>query len=259
MGMGGAYTALADDATAVFWNPAGLAQVADYQIVASHQTLFGIDDLYNEMVAVSFPLLQQQWGLGWRQVNLLDNYYEQIISLSSSHSFSFSRSNYLNLGLTLKNMTAVVSQDFPNSTNPFTDILGMEFPGKFDLDIGILYHPNQNFALGVVTENLFEPRFEFVSSSDKILRNYRLGAAYNWRGNANFVLDYEWNEERGNWHVGGELWFFDVFAPRIGMNGEDLTIGFGIKTNRWFFDGAVLTNKNLGSTYRISFGLIFEK
>ncbi len=35
MGMGGAFTAVADDATAVCWNPAGLAQLRDNQIFVS--------------------------------------------------------------------------------------------------------------------------------------------------------------------------------------------------------------------------------
>lgn len=35
MGMGGAFTAVADDASAVFWNPAGLAQLTDNLIFLS--------------------------------------------------------------------------------------------------------------------------------------------------------------------------------------------------------------------------------
>lgn len=35
MGMGGAFTAVSDDATAAFWNPAGLAQLTDNQLFLS--------------------------------------------------------------------------------------------------------------------------------------------------------------------------------------------------------------------------------
>ncbi len=34
-------------------------------------------------------------------------------------------------------------------------------------------------------------------------------------------------------------------------------IGFGLKTNNWSIDGAVLAHEKLGSTYRISIGLKF--
>ena len=33
IGMGGAYTSLADDTSAIYWNPAGLAQIQDYYSV----------------------------------------------------------------------------------------------------------------------------------------------------------------------------------------------------------------------------------
>src|SRR5258708_2353878 len=39
LGMGGAYTALADDANAVYWNPAGLAQVEKREFQASDSEL----------------------------------------------------------------------------------------------------------------------------------------------------------------------------------------------------------------------------
>src|SRR5580700_4787066 len=39
LGMGGAYTALGDDADAIYWNPAGLAQVSGHEFQASDAEL----------------------------------------------------------------------------------------------------------------------------------------------------------------------------------------------------------------------------
>ena len=47
MGMGGAFAAVADDFTAVFWNPAGLAQVRHYEVYMGFQNnSFQNDSLY---------------------------------------------------------------------------------------------------------------------------------------------------------------------------------------------------------------------
>ena len=40
LGMGGAYTALADDANALYWNPAGLSKLEKREFTASHAELF---------------------------------------------------------------------------------------------------------------------------------------------------------------------------------------------------------------------------
>lgn len=39
-GMGGAYSSIADDATALYWNPAGVATINEYQTYFSHTSLF---------------------------------------------------------------------------------------------------------------------------------------------------------------------------------------------------------------------------
>jgi len=55
LGMGGAFVALADDASAVYWNPAGIVSVSTIQVEAMHAEQFG--NLINyDFVAVAFPV-----------------------------------------------------------------------------------------------------------------------------------------------------------------------------------------------------------
>ncbi|MBN2184604.1 MAG: PorV/PorQ family protein [Candidatus Krumholzibacteriota bacterium] len=71
MAMGGAFTSIADDATAVFWNPAGIAgfnsflsDPADYSMSFMHSERFGSILDYNFFSAV-FPLKagESSWGI----------------------------------------------------------------------------------------------------------------------------------------------------------------------------------------------------
>jgi len=54
MGMGGAFTAVADDASAAYWNVAGLAQLSSYEIALSSAPVYFRDNL-NGANAFGFP------------------------------------------------------------------------------------------------------------------------------------------------------------------------------------------------------------
>src|SRR5439155_7743919 len=62
MGMGSAYVALATDPTAVYWNPAGLADAEGAQVVLMHNEW--IQDFRQEFAAVSGSLGPGRFGLG---------------------------------------------------------------------------------------------------------------------------------------------------------------------------------------------------
>src|SRR5262249_45273532 len=53
--LGGAFTALSDDASALFWNPAGLVFVGHQELSASHADLFGTD-IRDNFAAFVLPL-----------------------------------------------------------------------------------------------------------------------------------------------------------------------------------------------------------
>ena len=61
-GMGGAFSPLADDVNAVYWNPAGLAGVTTQQILLSHTFWFA--DIYHEYVAYVHPLGGDNGAIG---------------------------------------------------------------------------------------------------------------------------------------------------------------------------------------------------
>jgi len=54
-GMGEAFTAVADDSTALFWNPAGLARIPDVEVQFSHNQW--LDEFKQEYFGVSFPMM----------------------------------------------------------------------------------------------------------------------------------------------------------------------------------------------------------
>jgi len=256
LAMGNAYVGLADEPTAVFKNPAGLAQIDQISIALSHQNLYGISDLYNEMAAFTIPIPYSTVGVGYTQINLMDVYSEQVIYFSAAGKVSL-KNIPIRFGTSLKYFRANAN-GYENSNFSSLDI-SPDTPTAIGVDVGILVNLNKNLSVGFSGYDLNEPGFKFISVEDKLHRNFATGVCYQWRGAVNFLADYVWNKDDHHWNLGGEMWFYNVFAARIGMHGDKLTAGFGLKTKKWTVDGAVLAHDELGSTYRISLGLKFGR
>jgi len=68
-GMGGAFTAVADDAYAVYWNPAGLAQISRVEVGLNH--LQFIEKINSQFASVALPVnkINGTFGLGTTYVD----------------------------------------------------------------------------------------------------------------------------------------------------------------------------------------------
>ena len=243
--MGNAFVALSDEATAIFSNPAGLARLHQYALKGSHQNLFRLSDLFNDMIAISFPTSLFQTGIAFQQITLVDTYSEQIIYLSVASTIN-PQNIPIRFGTSLKYESAKV-KNYENAKSP----------ANFDLDLGVLVDLTKNIFLGYSIKNLLNPRFQFISEGDKLEQKHTIGICYNWLNSVNFLADYIWTNYDSQWNLGSELWFYEIFAARLGMSDEKLTAGFGLKTKIWSINSAVIAHEQLGSTYRVSLGLKF--
>ena len=66
-GMGEAFTSIADDSTAVFWNPAGLNTLTKPTATFMHSIWFG--DTSYEWVSVAMPMGNDRVGIGVKYLN----------------------------------------------------------------------------------------------------------------------------------------------------------------------------------------------
>ena len=125
LALGNANSALADEPTAIFWNPAGLSKVNKLSFTVSHQNLYGISDLYNEMGAVAIPFSFVRVGLGFTQLSLLDVYTEQVMYLSAS-SILWLNKIPVRFGFNLKHLSAISEFSATDSYHRIDFDLGMQ-------------------------------------------------------------------------------------------------------------------------------------
>ena len=251
-GMGGAFVAIADDASAVYWNPAGIATGAtfDFQVskgrVAPGSTLF---------VGAAMPVL----GLSFYQTHTVqvspDRQNEgsgkvQIRTLATS-----------NVGVTV--VQSVVSGLVIGTTARVVggQVEAFESRTTLDFDAGAVMSAG-SFRVGATGRNLRRPEFEGPLGPVAMPRQMRLGAALVPRArpaglHGPFSLAFDADLTRTPWQsgdlrmaaVGGEYWLVGgQIGARAGVRWNTLDTetravsgGFTVKLPRSVFAEGQLT------------------
>ena len=189
-GMGEAYSAIADDATAGYYNPAGLAfqdrNKKNLQLMHQNWLPSLADDLYYEFLGYS------QYAEGWGNFSfniVYMNLGEQVrtsehspTALGTFHSFDVyisgsygaTMTENLSLGLTLKGIYSKLSDQGQGTEK------GKGIGTSFALDFGMMYKaPIEGLTLAAVIHNL-GPKISYidVTQADPLPLNMVFGAAY---------------------------------------------------------------------------------
>lgn len=208
-GMGEAGVALANDATAIYWNPAGLAfqyedPEVDYQGEASFMHVnwlpqFNFSDLFYDFFAARYYIeeIDGMVGFGLTYLNLGENVWTDATGKeldtfdSKEYAITLGYATKLeeNLGIGL-NLKFIRSELVPSFVT-----VGSQKGGNatsFAVDVGVLWTPAYDFLenklnVGANLSN-FGPEVTYVNKdqADPIPTNLRLGLAYK-------VLDDEFN------------------------------------------------------------------
>jgi tetratricopeptide (TPR) repeat protein len=240
LAMGGAFCALADDASAPIWNPAGLGRVQRRELQASQTTLFGLG--FNEQYA-SFALPSWRWGttsLTWRRFGvdgieerddrgflLGDDLEDSETELALGYGRSLMDGD-LALGGTLKLQRQALA--------------GYQDSGV-GMDLGIWARPlalagshlglARQLALGLAIRNAIEPTIKL--DQDNVPDPTAIRAGLAWAGDLasglQLRLATDLEQTRGmdsRWHLGAEARLHDILAVRVGSSAGDLTAGLGL-------------------------------
>ena len=182
MGMGNSFVAIADDATAVYWNPAGLTQATENQVFVSYAERFGagIQDQsagvvlrWRKRINVGFALARTSLGdikhttegnVDSRGRPIIDGSFDDA-EVGLLFASGVRVHEILSIGLTAKYMIHELADK--NATG-----LG--------LDIGWLFRPAGSLTLGLNAQNINRPRMKWNTSGthyDRIPANFKFGGA----------------------------------------------------------------------------------
>jgi len=274
VGMGEAFVAVADDATALFWNPAGIVQLKQREIAFMHN--FWFQGVYYDY----FAYVQELPGPGNEKFGLNITYLQygdMVRTLEDASGIyvgtgsSFSASD-LALGLTYawemgSNHSLGVNLKFIRSI--MDDVSG----DAICLDFGYLFRINPVLSVGVNAQNSlvsmpirFYRGLTAVSSPHTLPINGKVGLAYRLPlillvFDVNFPL-----ENCVNYHIGMEYKLTDHLCVRAGYKTDLITgldalsglcAGLGFSWSGYDVDYAFVPYGDLGQTHRISLSLKF--
>jgi hypothetical protein len=268
-GMGEAFTALADDANALYWNPAGLGTIRSHEFTSSYlQYLVDVNVGY-----AGYALPVSKGGLG-ASVMYVD--YGAIKALTYDDP-SAAPGSYRPYDLVI---AAGYGREIDDRVRAGFSVKGIyeEIKGytaqAVAADAGLLYiTPVEDLRLGFTLQNLGMQTKAFVEERNALPVTCRIGAGYGLLDDAlQLAVDYY---RRGNatsgLNAGIEYMFNHLIALRVGYQtrGQDLktgsgsdpltgiTAGLGVRYGCLDFDYAFVPYNELGQTQRISLSFRF--
>jgi hypothetical protein len=244
-GMGKAFTSIADDSNAVFYNPAGMLQLDKGRFESGYTRLLtGLtdnSDLNNRCISYVAPMANLgALGFGFHTFNLAGYYTESVWSLSYAKYLDdyipAVFPNRLLAGVTIKQLSKRYDHDMYTLSDPLFAGKGYTKDG-FAIDIGFLYKVMEyKHSISLVVSNFNQPSMNLDDSSTKLPLIIKLGIAY-MLDTVNFDFEIEQKQRYINGYTGIEKWLArNTVAVRTG-------IGIGSNEYRMFSFGLTYKTK----------------
>jgi long-subunit fatty acid transport protein len=232
LAMGGAYTAVADNADAPYWNPAGLSNVKQNEISIMYIPLSSDADYY--YISYARPLWSGTMGASLIRAGTgtlpqasSEDDLQGITTFGYSStgymlSYGFNVNPNISFGLTAKYLMSDMFQ-----------ITGGESYG-YSLTPGILMTMpvagNQFALIGAKLDDILNQQFWGTGTAEQVPSKLRIGLAYRTANLGLFAVDVSQITKAGYGADAsfGYEWIRDWFALRLGYTDSILTSGIGL-------------------------------
>ena len=265
LGMGGAFTAIADDAAAIAWNPAGLAGLRQREIGFMHAEM--VENTHFDYFGLAQPARGGTFGVGVRHLSQgtiqgRDSSGRPTDGYSASDtavdlSYGFKSSERLRLGGGVKIIHSTIAEASAQS---------------LALDLGSVYECSYFGPgvprLGLAVQNI-GPGMKFLDERSPLPLTVASGVGYRLPSGLTVAVDYRHRpySRASELNLGTEYAVLGSFAVRAGyasMVGgagssalKGFAGGFGLTARGYSLDYSITPFGELGNAHRLSIGARF--
>jgi len=260
--MGEAFSALANDASGIYWNPAGSVWIEKRQAHFSHNSW--IQGMNHNVASLTFPTKIGSFGIGLL-LNNIDGFERRTIASEeptgtfSSHDFSFAVNYARQFN---KNISFGLNFKF------FNEKIYIEDAGGYMIDLGSRYlTPIHGLVVAGVIQNLGFTT-EMKQEKIRLPQTLRLGAAYALpfaavKDKLLLAADYvQVFDDVSHINFGAEVLPVEVLSLRTGyqtgFEDKGISAGFGLHIDWLDIDYAFVPfGRDLGDSHRFSLTTTF--
>jgi hypothetical protein len=222
IGMGSAFVPVADDGSAISWNPAGVSRLKQYTINLMYSKLFdiGTTNYISGVIPASEKLAI---GMDWTRLGIEDeeiNFSQNELNLS----YSYQPIDYISVGANLKYISNNLSYDKSSVGTSFgwgTDFGMLLSPWFFDkLKLGFVATDALGLKAGRLSRGT-SVKYDTGASETIFSPGYKFGIAYKPKRNWLFAVGVD-----DRLHLGAEFSPHDILDIRAGIE-KDLHLNSG--------------------------------